>query len=98
MQAIRTNGLNNSGILESAAGIMASGHVYRSNRPNTWLHRPSLRFEDSPWSRRHMALRVCFRTLLRRLPGSEAEMLQAILIRRFSTQRGHQPSTPPIGG
>jgi len=21
---------------------MASGHVYRTNRPNTWLHRPSL--------------------------------------------------------
>jgi len=27
---------------------MASGHVYRTNRPNTWLHRPSLRREDSP--------------------------------------------------
>jgi hypothetical protein len=22
---------------------MASGHVNRTNRPNTWLHRPSLR-------------------------------------------------------
>jgi hypothetical protein len=27
---------------------MASGHVNRINRPNTWLHRPSLRREDSP--------------------------------------------------
>src|SRR5215471_4794662 len=27
---------------------MASGHVNRTNRPNTWLHRPSLRREDSP--------------------------------------------------
>ena len=26
---------------------MASAHVYRANRPNTWLHRPSLRREDS---------------------------------------------------
>ena len=26
---------------------MASGHVNRINRPNTWLHRPSLRREDS---------------------------------------------------
>src|SRR6516164_6340652 len=26
---------------------MASGHVNRANRPNTWLHRPSLRREDS---------------------------------------------------
>jgi hypothetical protein len=23
-------------------GIMASGHVNRANRPNTWLHRPAL--------------------------------------------------------
>jgi hypothetical protein len=27
---------------------MASGHVYRAERPNTWLHRPSLRREDFP--------------------------------------------------
>jgi hypothetical protein len=27
---------------------MASGHVNRTNRPNTWLHRPTLRREDSP--------------------------------------------------
>jgi hypothetical protein len=26
----------------SAKGIMASGHVNRVNRPNTWLHRPML--------------------------------------------------------
>ena len=26
----------------SAEGIMASGHVNRINRPNTWLHRPML--------------------------------------------------------
>jgi hypothetical protein len=26
----------------SAEGIMASGHVNRTDRPNTWLHRPSL--------------------------------------------------------
>ena len=26
---------------------MASGHVNRTNRPNTWLHRPSLLREDS---------------------------------------------------
>ena len=40
---------------------MASGHVYRTQRPNTWLHRPSLRREDSPcrlgavhkWARGH---------------------------------------------
>ena len=27
---------------------MASGHVNRANRPNTWLHRPMLQSEDSP--------------------------------------------------
>jgi len=27
---------------------MASGHEYRANRPNTWLHRPMLQSEDSP--------------------------------------------------
>ena len=27
---------------------MASGHVNRTNRPNTWLHRPATRREDSP--------------------------------------------------
>jgi len=32
----------------SAEGIMASGHEYRANRPNTWLLRPPLQSEDSP--------------------------------------------------
>jgi hypothetical protein len=27
---------------------MASGHVNRTQRPNTWLHRPNLQREDSP--------------------------------------------------
>ena len=27
---------------------MASGHVNRAKRPNTWQHRPSLRREESP--------------------------------------------------
>ena len=27
---------------------MASGHVNRTNRPNTWLHRLATRREDSP--------------------------------------------------
>ena len=29
----------------SAEGTMASGHVNRINRPNTWLHRPVTRRE-----------------------------------------------------
>jgi hypothetical protein len=47
--AIRTTHMC-QGILEcevlvgtrSAEGIMASGHVNRIKRPNTWLHRPML--------------------------------------------------------
>jgi hypothetical protein len=27
---------------------MASGHVNRANRPNTWLHRPTLQTGKSP--------------------------------------------------
>jgi hypothetical protein len=27
---------------------MASGHVNRINRPNTWLHRPALQREENP--------------------------------------------------
>ena len=27
---------------------MASGHVNRANRPNTWLHRPCLQREENP--------------------------------------------------
>ena len=26
---------------------MASGHVNRTNRPNTWLHRPAMQREES---------------------------------------------------
>src|SRR6516164_809270 len=49
LPAIRTTHLGHS-IIEcvlltgtrSAEGIMASGHGYRANRPNTWLLRPTL--------------------------------------------------------
>jgi hypothetical protein len=34
--------------LQRHAAIMASGPVCRTKRPNTWLHRPNLRREDSP--------------------------------------------------
>jgi hypothetical protein len=27
---------------------MASGHVNRTNRPNTWLHRPARKREEKP--------------------------------------------------
>ena len=27
---------------------MASGHINRANRPNTWLHRPACRREEKP--------------------------------------------------
>ena len=51
----------------SAEGIMASGHEYRANRPNTWLLRPPLQSEDSPcqpgavhtWPNSHVTARFC---------------------------------------
>jgi hypothetical protein len=39
---------------------MASGHVNRTERPNTWLHRPTCVREEKPLpirSRPHMAVR-----------------------------------------
>jgi hypothetical protein len=42
---------------------MASGHVNRANRPNTWLHRPTLQnvkkivANPEPSTHPHMALR-----------------------------------------
>ncbi len=46
---------------------MASGHVNRTKRPNTWLHRPSLHVRKSlpTRSRPHMALRVTPRIAVR---------------------------------
>ena len=44
---------------------MASGHVNRANRPNTWLHRPRLqtsRFSLPTRSRPHMAQSGHFET------------------------------------
>jgi len=54
---------------------MASGHVNRANRPNTWLHRPTLQREESPcqsgavhtWHLRDMAGiadNVCYRAYI----------------------------------
>jgi len=47
---------------------MASGHVNRTNRPNTWLHRPACGREESPcqlgavhtWHESEMPRRVLF--------------------------------------
>src|SRR3954466_412376 len=39
-------------------GHMASGHVNRTKRPNTWLHRPMLHSPLPTRSRPHMAYRL----------------------------------------
>jgi len=44
-------------------GIVASGHGYRANGPNTWLLRSDAakwRFSLPTWSRPHMAHRWAF--------------------------------------
>src|SRR5215831_209002 len=53
--AISGIGQHTSGRYRAAAccgalgeGIMASGHVNRTNRPNTWLHRPACKREEKP--------------------------------------------------
>ena len=74
---------------------MASGHVNRTQRPNTWLHRPSLRREDSPcqlgavhtWPiasfRCHVAVRVACR--------SEADMIRRTKSVRSVENDPHRP-------
>ena len=46
---------------------MASGHVNRTQRPNTWLHRPRLRREESPCQLGavHTWPQACFRAYSR---------------------------------
>jgi len=47
---------------------MASGHVNRTNRPNTWLHRPACKREEKPcqlgavhtWHKADMPTRLQF--------------------------------------
>ena len=59
---------------------MASGHVNRTNRPNTWLHRPAKRREDFPcqlgavhtWHKADIRASCCNeqKSLNQRVPGS----------------------------
>src|SRR5262249_48596407 len=74
---------------------MAGGYVNRANRPNTWLHRPSLRREDSPcqlgavhtW---HIASQIDVRSDVRswELSGTVASGPNPT----FMTQSGHWQS------
>ena len=47
---------------------MASGHVNRTQRPNTWLHRPACDVKISlpTWSRPHMTHHITSDSALRR--------------------------------
>ena len=57
---------------------MASGHVNRTQRPNTWLHRPACDVKISlpTWSRPHMAHRAI---TLTKAPSALSEALQFTL-------------------
>jgi hypothetical protein len=61
---------------------MASGHVNRTQRPNTWLHRPSLRREDSP----------CQLGAVHTWPKADIEIAPKDV--RFQGKSGHRELTP----
>jgi hypothetical protein len=58
---------------------MASGHVNRINRPNTWLHRPMLqnvkKVLANPEPSTHGSSRMCVPKLPTSAPGSRAEVV-----------------------
>jgi hypothetical protein len=54
----------------SAEGIMASGHVNRTKRPNTWLHRPMLQNVKKALANPESSTHGTFRTCCRNLPMS----------------------------
>jgi len=63
---------------------MASGHVNRTERPNTWQHRPSLRREDS--SCQPGAVHT----------WHEAANLGCPLFGRYRGQNGHGANGPTV--
>ena len=80
---------------------MASGHVNRTSRPNTWQHRPSLRREDSScqpgavhtWHLADMAGRALD---VRCSGGTIAD--NGVLVSRLDRcRRDGRPLQPPLG-
>jgi hypothetical protein len=74
---------------------MASGHVTRTNRPNTWLQRPSLRREDSPCQlrpRRHSASR-CLTSYSRSLTSDR--VIGLTLLHPLTSAHGTKGRSPP---
>ena len=60
----------------SAEGIMASGHVNRAKRPNTWPHRPAAEVKKALANREpstHGTFRKCHLRRLRAALGSKAD-------------------------
>jgi hypothetical protein len=56
---------------------MASGHVSRANRPNTWLHRPALHVKKTLASREpstHGTSQKCHGNFTMAAFGAEADM------------------------
>jgi hypothetical protein len=62
----------------SAEGIMASGHVNRIKRPNTWLHRPMLQNVKkalaNPEPSTHGTFETCRLTLRMSVNGGRPEV------------------------
>jgi len=67
---------------------MASGHVNRAQRPNTWLHRPSLRREESS----------CQLGAVHTWPESDMPRWTAKVRLAGVMQTSEQTSTSAVGG
>ena len=62
---------------------MASGHVIRANRPNTWLHRPALHVKKTLASREpstHGTTRNCRDNGLKSAKHGKADIYQRALV------------------
>ena len=66
---------------------MASGHVNRTKRPNTWLHRPTLQNVKkalaNPEPSTHGTFETCRRTVPMSVYGGRAEVIGTRPNRRF---------------
>jgi hypothetical protein len=70
---------------------MASGHVNRANRPNTWLHRPDLQREKvlaNSEPSTHGTFPTWRSCLMMSVHRGEAEIICSFRVFRILTQRG----------
>jgi hypothetical protein len=74
---------------------MASGHVNRIKRPNTWLHRPMLQTVKKALAKPEPSThgRFCCRSLLK-----QVEVGDSVAVERFATGVEHDGPAQPRSG